>query len=171
LTTSGYENGLKPNWYAGLDAFAYLWNNGFNAYYLLNTSSWMSTYGFSPVDCCAAGLILCALRPGSLVFRFTTLLPLRVLGKYSYGFYVYHVLLMPSLHTYVLPVDPSAPKLAYKLHLALSTSIDFAIILAVSACSYHLIELPFLSMKDRFTVRHKNPGALGPAAATNQHYA
>ena len=25
--------------------------------------------------------------------------------------------------------------------------------------SYHFLELPFLSLKDRFTVRHKNPGA------------
>jgi peptidoglycan/LPS O-acetylase OafA/YrhL len=147
-------------------ALAYGFNNGFHVRYLLDTSAWMSTYGFTLVDCCAAGLILCALRPGSLVFRSTALLPLRVLGRYSYGFYVYHVLLMPFLHFYVLPVNPLAPKLAYRLHLAVSTSVDFVIILAVSACSYHFIEAPFLAMKERFTVRHKNPGTQQVALST-----
>ena len=143
---------------------AYVANNGFHARNLLDTSAWMSTYGFTLVDCAAAGLILCALRPDSPVFRVTTSWPLRIVGRYSYGIYVYHVLLMPFLHTYVLPVNAAAPKLAYRLHLALSTSIDLLIVVAVSALSYHVVELPFLAMKDRFTVRHKNPIALHDAS-------
>jgi len=147
-------------------AVAYLFNNKFHANYLLNTSAWMSTYGFTLVDCSAACLILCALRKNSLAFRIMTLRPLRVLGRYSYGFYIYHVLLMPFLHTYILPVNHLTTTSAYHLHLVLSTSLDLVIVLTVSALSYHLIEAPFLSMKDYFTVRHKNPGAQSSVLST-----
>ncbi len=138
-------------------AAAYLLNNGLHPVALSSTSSWMSTYGFTLVDMCAAGLILCALQPRSPVFRFLTLKPLRVLGRYSYGFYVYHVLLAPFLVMLLPSLSLSLPKPIFYGGLILLWVVDFLIVLAVSACSYHLIELPFLGLKDRFTVRHENP--------------
>ena len=120
---------------------------------------WMSGYGFTLVDLVAGGMILSALRGGNLLFRILTLAPLRVLGRYSYGFYVYHVLLMPLISVHWL----DAPSTAM---LAVHVIADFSIILAVSAASYHLLEMPFLRMKGRFTVpgHHLPPPAAKPTA-------
>jgi peptidoglycan/LPS O-acetylase OafA/YrhL len=149
--------------YTSLASFAcaYIFNNGLHLRDLLATSPWMSTYGFTLVDLIAAGLILCSLQSGSFVFRLTTTRPLRMVGKYSYGVYVYHVMLMPFLQHYVLPVSHSGPKSVYYIRSVSSTLLYFLIVLAVSVCSYHLVEHPFLTLKDRFTVRHKNPGVEG----------
>ena len=113
-------------------------------------SPWMSGYGFTLVDFAAGGMILSALRPGNLLFRMLTLPPLRVLGRYSYGFYVYHVLLLPLRPLYLWG-SWSTPIIV--VHFC----IDFLIVLAVSAASYHFLEMPFLRMKSRFTVHGNRP--------------
>ena len=138
---------------------AYLLNNGLHLRDLSNSSGWMSTYGFTLLDFTAAGLILCALRPGTLTFRLTTWPPLRIVGKYSYGVYVYHVLLLDFLQYYVSPANHNWPPRFYLIHAIVCEIGYFLIVLAFSACSYHFIELPFLKLKDRFTVRHRNPRA------------
>ena len=104
---------------------------------------WMSGYGFTIVDLVAGGMILCALRPGNILFRALTFAPLRILGRYSYGFYVYHVLLLPMGPLYLVG-NTTAPVLI--LHFC----SEFLIILAVSAASYHFLEMPFLRLKRRF---------------------
>jgi peptidoglycan/LPS O-acetylase OafA/YrhL len=112
------------------------------------TTPWVSAYGFTLVDLVAGGLILCALHTRNLLYRVLTFSPLRLLGRYSYGFYVYHVLFLP-LRIFHLWKHQSTP-VAFLFLCA-----DFLIILAVSAASYHFLEMPFLRLKDRFTVRHK----------------
>jgi peptidoglycan/LPS O-acetylase OafA/YrhL len=138
---------------------AYLANNGFHFRDLLASSGWMSTYGFTLVNTTAAGLILCSLQSRSVIYTFTASLPMRMIGKYSYGVYVYHVLLAPFLEYYVWPANKSWPPIVYIIHATLSVVLYFLIVLAVSACSYHLLEAPFLGLKDRFTARHRNPAA------------
>jgi peptidoglycan/LPS O-acetylase OafA/YrhL len=138
-------------------AAAYLLNNGPHLRDMLPNSGWMSTYGFTLVDFSAAGLILCALRTRSLTYRLTTSWPLRTIGRYSYGIYVYHALLIKVLQYYVWPADHNWPPRVYLVHAFLSILLYFLIVVAVSACSYHFLELPFLKLKDRFAVRHKNP--------------
>ena len=138
---------------------AYLVNNHFRWQVLSATSPWMSTYGFTLVDLMAAGLILSSLRPHSAVYRVLTLPPLRLLGKYSYGFYVYHVLMRPFLLCLVGTPTDAVQTSGQALHLLLSSTICFMAIFAVAACSYHFVEQPFLKTKDRFTMHHKNPGS------------
>jgi peptidoglycan/LPS O-acetylase OafA/YrhL len=138
---------------------AYLLNNGLHLRELSGTSEWMSTYGFTIVDFMAAGLILCTLQPGTMIYRAMTIRPLRMLGRCSYGFYVYHVLLAPFLNFYVWPTNGHTTLYFHYIHFGLVKIIHFFIVFAVSLCSYHLIELPFLRMKDRFTLHHRNPGA------------
>jgi peptidoglycan/LPS O-acetylase OafA/YrhL len=88
-------------------------------------------------------MILCALRPGNILFRALTFAPLRILGRYSYGFYVYHVLLLPMGPLYLVG-NTTAPVMV--LHFC----SEFLIVLAVSAASYHFLEMPFLRLKRRF---------------------
>ncbi len=112
------------------------------------SNPWVSAYGFTLVDLVAGGLILCALNPRSLLFRVLTLSPLRMLGRYSYGFYVYHVLLLPLRIFHLRPSQSTPVALLFLCG-------DFLAILAISAASYHFLEMPFLRLKRRFTVRHK----------------
>jgi len=126
---------------------------------LSTTAPWLSTYGFTLVDFAAAGLLLSSLRTGTFVYRFMTLLPMRILGRYSYGFYVYHVLLAPFLPL-VLPAF-HLPSLKWCPGFAnyVRSTEDFLIILAVSAVSYELFEKHFLKLKRLFVTRHDNPDA------------
>ena len=128
------------------------WLNG-PGQYLVNvvpSTPWMSTYGFTLVDLTSGGLILCALRPGNLLFRAITLAPLRLLGKYSYGFYVYHLLALPLLMDFAM-ISP------WHSVMVFWWCADFMVIFVISAISYDVLELPFLHLKDRFVTRHANP--------------
>ena len=116
----------------------------------------MEEYGFTLIDLAAGGLILCSLRPANLLFLCMNFGPLRLLGRYSYGFYVYHVLLEPLLVVFVLK--------RWHIPQALLYTVDFGIILGISALSYHLLEMPFLRLKGRFVTRHDNPDATGSPA-------
>ena len=142
-----------PLFWSALVALALVaWLNGPGPHLskVVPESPWMSGYGFTFVDFVAGGMILSALRPGNLLFRVLTLQPLRVLGRYSYGFYVYHVLLLPLRPLYLWG-SWSTPIIV--VHFC----IDFLIVLAVSAASYHFLEMPFLRMKRRFTVHGNRP--------------
>jgi peptidoglycan/LPS O-acetylase OafA/YrhL len=128
------------------------WLNGPGRYLenVIPTAPWMSTYGFTLLDLTSGGLILCALRPGNLLFRPITFAPLRVLGKYSYGFYVYHVLLRPLL----MPFEGLYPSPMMTIFWRCA---DFVVIFVISVISYDLLEMPFLRLKSRFATRHANP--------------
>jgi peptidoglycan/LPS O-acetylase OafA/YrhL len=88
-----------------------------------------------------------------------TLAPMRLLGRYSYGFYVYHVLFIP-LFKFILPQSqPTLSKPLLYCEMIGAWVFDFAVILAFSMLSYHLLEMPFLRLKDKFAARHTNPDA------------
>lgn len=112
------------------------------------TIPWMSTVGFTLVDLVAAGLLLLALRPGSLVYRVLTLRPLQKLGTVSYGFYVFHE----------IPIEVYQ-RLAQKLggghvaHIGLLVGpLALVVSYALAALSFRYFETPFLRLKDRFTI-------------------
>ena len=69
-----------------------------------------------------------------------------VLGKYSYGIYVWHVLFSP--------VSYVAADLRVQFGFYGATILSFlfgsGIALALAFVSYHLIERPFLRLKSRF---------------------
>jgi peptidoglycan/LPS O-acetylase OafA/YrhL len=83
-------------------AIAWLFNGGLHLEPITENSRWVGAYGFTLLDLIAAGLILCSLHRGSVLFRILSSTPLRVLGRYSYGFYVYHVILQQPLVGLVL---------------------------------------------------------------------
>lgn len=141
-------------------ALAYLANFGLHRAQIPAETPWMSIYGLTLVNLASAGLILGALREGSLVYRITSNQPMRTLGKYSYGFYVYHVLLAPFLLYYVWPVDMAHKTIWYYVHVLLGRALYFAIVTAISALSYRFVEAPFLALKDRWTVASRMPVAV-----------
>lgn len=114
---------------------------------ILPSRPWMSSYGFTLISLASGGLILCAMKPGNAVFYVLNLRPLRVLGRYSYGFYVYHVLLLPLRVFHMWKGQSAAIQMVFLV-------VDFFIVLGISAASYHLLEMPFLQLKSRFSVRH-----------------
>jgi peptidoglycan/LPS O-acetylase OafA/YrhL len=124
------------------------WINGPGRYLsnVVPASAWMSSYGLTLVDLVAAGMILAAINSRSLLSRFMACAPLRLLGHYSYGFYVYHVLLLPMGPLYL--IGSKKPVV-----MAMHFTSEFLIVLAVSMASYHLLEMPFLQLKRRFTFR------------------
>jgi peptidoglycan/LPS O-acetylase OafA/YrhL len=128
------------------------WLNGPGRYLtnVVPSTPWMSTYGFTLIDLASGGLILCALRPGNLLFRCITFSPLRLLGKYSYGFYVYHLLLLPLLMDFAM-ISP------WHSVMIFWWCADFIVIFVISAISYEVLESPFLRLKDQFVTRHANP--------------
>jgi peptidoglycan/LPS O-acetylase OafA/YrhL len=48
----------------------------------------------------------------------------------------------------------------WRVPLVLLYTADFFIILGISAVSYHVLEMPFLQLKNRFITRHDNPDAV-----------
>ncbi len=99
----------------------WLLHGGIHAGHLAPSTPWMEEYGFTLIDLAAGGLILCSLRPGNLLFLCMNFGPLRLLGRYSYGFYVYHVLLEPLLVVFVLK--------RWHIPYVLLYTVDFGIIL------------------------------------------
>ncbi len=111
-------------------------------------SPWVLTIGLTLIAIASAGLIGITLRSGSPAFRLFYLKPLRTLGKYSYGFYIYHAIFQTAwIHLLVL--------LYFKTYsLAISGIIElscaFATTFIVSKLSYDLFEVRFLRWKKRF---------------------
>jgi peptidoglycan/LPS O-acetylase OafA/YrhL len=140
---------LAPKLFAGASValiVAWLVNSRFQFAHLSPSTLWVGQYGFTLIDLASGGLILASLQPGNPLFPLMNFAPLRLLGRYSYGFYVYHVLIYQPLVGFVLN--------RWRVPLAILYTVDFFIILGVSALSYHLLEMPFLRLKKHFATRH-----------------
>ncbi|MBS1823660.1 MAG: acyltransferase [Acidobacteria bacterium] len=111
-------------------------------------SFWLTTAGLSAIAIAAAGLIGTALRPGGLAFRFFHLRPLRVLGRYSYGFYVYHLIFAGSWWSLVAFL--TARFHSFLLANVVSIVLNFGLTFLVSMLSYNRFESRFLHLKERF---------------------
>ena len=109
---------------------------------------WILTLGFSVIAVACTGLIATTLVTDSPAFRLFHLLPLRTLGKYSYGFYIYHLLFYWAWNRllYVLLARVHSVALAGTLFIALVFSTTFVI----AKLSYDFFEVLFLRYKSHF---------------------
>lgn len=101
--------------------------------------------------------------PGSVFRRFFRLAPLRLLGKYSYGIYVFHFLVLELTEPYF--IDFTNAQLYGRLSrwTGLDVSWQVAILTARTLCllavfglswlSFHFYEKPWLRLKRYFEVR------------------
>lgn len=112
------------------------------------TAPWLNTVGFSLLALASAGLIGATLRPASPAFRFFNLKPLRILGKYSYGFYVYHVLWAGAWAAFVGYLTQRSHSSV--LANATSDLLNFAVSFLVAKISYDYFEVRFLRFKKNF---------------------
>lgn len=109
---------------------------------------WINSLGLSLLALASAGLIGCTLRSGSPAFRLFYLKPLRILGKYSYGFYIYHLLFVAAWVRLLVFLDARLHSLALAGLIALPC--NFILTFLVSKLSYDLIEVRFLRFKRHF---------------------
>lgn len=111
-------------------------------------SPWLLTVGLSLTSIASAGLIGMTLRTGSPSFRIFGIKPLRTLGKYSYGFYVYHDL---YYYGWLQLLIYLGAKLGGKaLPGTLAIGIAFVVYFFVAKFSYDLFESRFLRYKRHF---------------------
>lgn len=106
------------------------------------------TYGLTLTSLMSMGLIGATLRTGSAAFRLFHLGPLRTIGKYSYGFYVYHLVWAKAwfvLLTY-LKVHLHSLALAGVIEL----SVAYVATFLVAKISYDYFEVRFLKYKRYF---------------------
>ena len=111
-------------------------------------SPWLLSIGLSLTALASAGLICMTLRSGSPTFQLFYWKPLRILGKYSYGFYIYH-LIFRFAWIHLLTVAGA------RLHsIALAGVVEltaaFVTTFLVSKLSYDLFEVKFLCLKCHF---------------------
>lgn len=111
-------------------------------------SPWLMTIGLTLTALTAAGMIGLTLKSGSPMFRVFYKKPLRMLGKYSYGFYIFHILFMTawiSLLVFLM-------KHLHSMMLAglISVGGNFVVTFLVSMMSYELFEVKFLRWKKHF---------------------
>lgn len=111
-------------------------------------SAWLLSIGLTLIGAASAGLIGMTLRSGSPAFRLFHLRPLWTLGKYSYGFYLYH-LIWPGVWAWL------ATWLTIRLHSsalggAIMNVVNFIVTFAVAKLSYDLFEARFFHLKERF---------------------
>jgi peptidoglycan/LPS O-acetylase OafA/YrhL len=115
--------------------------------------------GLPGVSLAAAALLPILLRPG-VACTITSFAPLPWLGRISYGFYVFHILLQPiydHLAWHLTHADAGMRYQTVRLLVALPLTVLAAWL------SYHLLELPFLRAKRRFPLHPALPQA-NPAA-------
>jgi peptidoglycan/LPS O-acetylase OafA/YrhL len=97
-------------------------------------------------------LTLAARENGALARTFTSL-PLRFLGRYSYGIYVFHYLLLAWFER-IFPVSLLAFRLgSYALGLAAHVLLCSAVAVTIAFASWHLYEKQFLKLKRFFEYR------------------
>jgi peptidoglycan/LPS O-acetylase OafA/YrhL len=126
-------------------------------------SPWLSTIGYTFIALASMGLVGTALRPGSASFRVFSWKPLRILGKYSYGFYIYHLLFRKLWNTLL------AEMIVHFHSIVLAGMIErplvFAVTFLVAKLSYDLVESRFLRLKRHF-LYDSETAARQPAVAT-----
>lgn len=115
---------------------------------MLAAPAWLETAGFACIAAAGVGLVGCTLRTESVAFRFFYLRPLRILGKYSYGFYLFSLLWQ---YAWVHLAESAGAKLhSTVLGTALVMGANALVTFTAAKLSYDLLEVRFLRLKRRF---------------------
>ena len=111
-------------------------------------SPWDLSLGMTTAALMGAGLVGMALRSGSAAYRLFGWRPLRALGRYSYGFYVYHLVWRYFwIQVLVWLVAATHSKALGGL---LALPLGFLTTFLLARLSYHWVEVRFLRLKRHF---------------------
>ena len=117
----------------------------FNAGY---GSPWFLTVGISATAVMGMGLVGMTLRTGSVAYRIFNTAPMRLLGRYSYGFYVYHLVWQWFWIRVLIWVGGHTHSKALSGLIVLP--VNFVVTFLIAKLSYDLFEVRFLGLKRRF---------------------
>jgi peptidoglycan/LPS O-acetylase OafA/YrhL len=112
------------------------------------TSPWILTIGLTLLAVTGVGLTGITLRSGSPAFRVFYLKPLRILGKYSYGFYIYSLIFQLAFVKLLVLLAQKTHSLAIAGIIELSCAFGASFL--VAKLSYDLFEVRFLRWKVHF---------------------
>lgn len=131
----------------------------------LTSEVWLQGWRYSLIALRSGALLTWSLQVGPLQ-QFCSLRLLRFFGKYSYGLYVLHMILLPSLMTYARQFLSHYTQNRAVLLLG-SVLFTLAVSIAASVVSFHLLEKPFLRLKKFFDYKQvSSPGAAVAAKCT-----
>ena len=111
-------------------------------------SPWLLTFGYTFIALAATGLIGATLRAGSPAFKLFYRKPLRLLGKYSYGFYIFHYLFIWAWIQFLIYLGARFHSRAIAGLIELSSA--YLITFLVAKLSYDFFEVKFLRFKTHF---------------------
>lgn len=111
-------------------------------------SPWFLIPGLTLISTASAGLIGCTLRSGSAAYQIFYFKPLRILGKYSYGFYVFHLLWYWAFLQLLNAVAARTHSLMIAGLVALP--LNFCLTFLAAKLSFDLFESRFLVLKRGF---------------------
>ena len=140
----------KPAFFTGVAIFLF---TGYLAGSLNLTEDFQFWLGLPAISIAAAATIPLVLRTGvpRSIFSFA---PLTWLGRISYGFYVFHILLEPVFDHLGERVTHTATGDYYHVVRAL---VAFVVTCLLSWLSFHLFEMPILSLKRFFPLNPSLP--------------
>jgi peptidoglycan/LPS O-acetylase OafA/YrhL len=109
----------------------------------------ISTVGFTSIAIFCGCLVYRAQQGEGLIAVIGNQRWLRLFGRYSYGLYIYHGLLIVFLFPLVYPVQSLVHSVFWGSILYLLLSLGLT--LGISVMSYHFFEAPILRLKKRFS--------------------
>jgi peptidoglycan/LPS O-acetylase OafA/YrhL len=140
----------RPAFFTGLGLYLYTCYYGGSLLLVDPLQFWL---GLPAISVAAAAAIPLVLRDGlpRTLFSFP---PLGWLGRIGYGFYVFHILLEPLFDHLGAQISHATSGDSYHIDRAI---VAFTITCAVSWLSFHLYEMPILSLKRFFPLNPSLP--------------
>jgi peptidoglycan/LPS O-acetylase OafA/YrhL len=115
-------------------------------------SGHMQSFGFTALALVGGGVVAFVVAdPGSAAARLLSMAPLRILGKYAFALYLFHLSIQPVLRSVLFRAE-AVPTL-WGSHLPGLLAFDFMLVttsLGAAWLSWNLFERHFLRLKDRF---------------------
>ncbi|MGA8668431.1 MAG: hypothetical protein WB679_01060 [Terracidiphilus sp.] len=121
----------------------------FHAAEFVLTGIWMTTIGITAFALLSAALVALSQHHPPLLQRVLTLKALGTIGKYSYGMYIYHLLLLLPVRSYLLSGAASWVHLNF-LEKILFMIAEIMGIYFAAKLSYDQFEIRFLRLKKHF---------------------
>jgi peptidoglycan/LPS O-acetylase OafA/YrhL len=104
--------------------------------------------GYTAIAVFCACLVYLAWKDVGIFVKLASSRMLRFFGRYSYGLYIYHGLLIAPLFPLVYPIQRIVHSVLLGGVLYILLSLGLATLIAVA--SYHFFEAPILRLKKRF---------------------